>query len=142
MGVLDDAERLEPSSLVAWAGWLAEHHATERGVWLVKAKKATGRQAFGYEDSVVEALRFGWVDATHRPLDAERSMVWFAPRRPASAWSRPNKLRVARLEREGRMEDAGRTATRADRIARTAEATAQGLHTQPGARHPGGPAPG
>jgi uncharacterized protein YdeI (YjbR/CyaY-like superfamily) len=34
-------------------------------------------------------------------------MLWFAPRKPGSAWSRPNKERVARLLAEGRMQPAG-----------------------------------
>ena len=37
-------------------------------------------------------------------------MMWFAPRRPGSVWTGPNKARVARLEAEGRLEAAGRAA--------------------------------
>jgi uncharacterized protein YdeI (YjbR/CyaY-like superfamily) len=76
-------------------------------VWLVSFKKATGRQAFGYEEAVTEALRVGWVDSRSRALDDERTMLWFAPRAAGSGWSRPNKERIARLEREGRMAEAG-----------------------------------
>ena len=74
------------------------------------AKRTTGRQPFDYEAAVCEALRFGWVDAVQKTLDAERNMQWYAPRRPTSGWSRPNKIRVARLEQEGRIEPAGRAA--------------------------------
>ena len=35
-------------------------------------------------------------------------MQWFVPRSPRSTWSRINKERVARLEREGRLLPAGR----------------------------------
>ena len=35
-------------------------------------------------------------------------MLWFAPRKRRSGWSRPNKERIARLEAEGRMAPAGR----------------------------------
>ena len=110
MGAFEDAEQFQPTTLEDWTTWLAEHHADTSGVWLVTAKKATGRQVFDYETSVVEALRFGWVDAVQRRLDDERSMLWFAPRRPRSGWARPNKVRIERLEREGRLEPAGRTA--------------------------------
>jgi uncharacterized protein YdeI (YjbR/CyaY-like superfamily) len=104
----DDAERLEAHTLDDWANWLAAHHAESTGVWLVTAKRATGRQPFDYEAAVCEALRYGWIDAVQRTLDEERSMQWYAPRRPTSGWSRPNKVRIERLEREGRMEPAGR----------------------------------
>jgi uncharacterized protein YdeI (YjbR/CyaY-like superfamily) len=37
-------------------------------------------------------------------------MMWFAPRRPGSVWTRTNKDRVARLEAAGLMEPAGAAA--------------------------------
>jgi uncharacterized protein YdeI (YjbR/CyaY-like superfamily) len=115
MGVMDEAEQLEPATLEDWSTWLAEHHATTPGVWLVSAKKASGRQAYDYDDAVVEALRWGWVDSTQRGVDEHRSMMWFAPRRPQSVWTRNNKQRIARLEAEGRLEAAGRAAVEAAR---------------------------
>ncbi len=35
-------------------------------------------------------------------------MLWFTRRKKGSGWSRPNKERVGRLEREGRMGEAAR----------------------------------
>jgi hypothetical protein len=37
-------------------------------------------------------------------------MLWFAPRKPGSGWSGPNKQRIARLLAEGRMAPAGQEA--------------------------------
>jgi uncharacterized protein YdeI (YjbR/CyaY-like superfamily) len=107
MGVMDDAERLEPAALADWTAWLAAHHDETRGVWLVTPRQAAD-QAFDYEAAVCEALRYGWIDATVRVLDDTRAMQWFAPRRKASGWSRSNKVRIERLEREGLMEAPGR----------------------------------
>lgn len=115
MGVFEEAEELEPRTVEEWADWLAAHHADRPGVWLVSAKASTGRQAFDYDTAVVEALRFGWVDSVQKGVDAERSKLWFAPRRVKSGWSRSNKLRIERLEREGRLEAAGRAAVEAAR---------------------------
>ena len=109
MGVMDDAERLEPTTIEQWRAWLGEHHTQPQGVWLVSARKAAGR-AFSYEDAVLEALRVGWVDSTVKPVDEDRTMMWFAPRRPGSMWTRINKGRVARLEEAGLMEPAGAAA--------------------------------
>ena len=114
MGVMDEAERLEPSSVEEWSAWLAGHHATARGVWLVSPRRAADRPV-GYEEAVLEALRFGWVDSTQKPVDDARSMLWFSPRRRESVWTRINKGRVARLEAEGRMEPAGRAQVEAAR---------------------------
>jgi uncharacterized protein YdeI (YjbR/CyaY-like superfamily) len=90
-----------------WRVWLAEHHATADGVWLVSWRTVTGRPAVGYDAAVEEALCFGWIDSLARKLDEERGMQLFTPRRPGSRWSRSNKERVARLEAAGLIEPAG-----------------------------------
>ena len=104
----DDAERFQPDSLRAWGDWLAHHHDRDHGVWLVTWKKYTGKQVVDYDQAVTEALRFGWVDSKPRKLDEDRSMLWFAPRRSGSGWSRLNKERIGRLEAQGRLEAPGR----------------------------------
>ncbi|MFN8159310.1 MAG: YdeI/OmpD-associated family protein [Candidatus Nanopelagicales bacterium] len=81
--------------------WLAKHQDDGAGAWLVSWKKATGRPAVPYNDLVEELLCVGWVDSTAGTLDAERGMLWCAPRKRRSGWSRPNKERVARLEEQG-----------------------------------------
>jgi uncharacterized protein YdeI (YjbR/CyaY-like superfamily) len=91
-----------------WSDWLENNHQRPEGVWLISWKKTTGKPSVGYEEAVIEALRFGWIDSKGKTLDDERSMLWFSPRRPGSGWARPNKLRVEELEREGRMTPAGR----------------------------------
>ena len=106
---MDDAERLEPDTVEEWSAWLREHHEQPSGVWLVSARKAVDR-AFSYEEAVIEALRWGWVDSTVKPVDERRSMQWFAPRRPGSMWTRINKGRIARLEEAGLLEPAGAAA--------------------------------
>ncbi len=54
-----------------------------------------------------EALCFGWIDSTAGTLDDEHTMQWFAPRKPRSGWSKPNKERVERLLAAGLMAPAG-----------------------------------
>jgi uncharacterized protein YdeI (YjbR/CyaY-like superfamily) len=110
---MDRAERLHFETIADWHAWLVTNHTRHEGVWLVSWKPATGRPAVDYETAVEEALCFGWVDSTARSLDDERGMQWFAPRRKGSLWASSNKERVARLEAQGRMRDAGRAAIRA-----------------------------
>lgn len=109
MGAMDDAERLEPTTVEEWSAWLREHHAQPHGVWLVNRRRAVD-QSLSYEESVLEALRFGWVDSTVRGIDEDRSMMWFSPRRAGSVWTRTNKDRIASLEEAGLMEPAGAAA--------------------------------
>jgi uncharacterized protein YdeI (YjbR/CyaY-like superfamily) len=113
VGVMDEAERFEPATTAEWSDWLARNHARAKGVWLVTPRSVTGRETVDYDTSVVEALRYGWVDATVRTLDEERAMQWFSPRKPTSVWASSNKQRIERLRAEGRLEPAGEAVVRA-----------------------------
>lgn len=76
-------------------------------MWLVSWKKATGKPALSYDEAVSESLCVGWVDSKPRKLDDERTMLYFSARKPTSAWSRPNKIRVEKLRAAGLMMPAG-----------------------------------
>jgi uncharacterized protein YdeI (YjbR/CyaY-like superfamily) len=99
-----------PADLAAWRAWLAANHDTTRGVWVVAWRKASAREPVPYEDLVEEAICFGWIDSTVNILDDERALQLMTPRKPRSGWTRLNRRRVAALEAQGRMTDAGRRA--------------------------------
>jgi uncharacterized protein YdeI (YjbR/CyaY-like superfamily) len=107
---VNDEPRVEPSNRAAWREWLAANHASAPGAWFVYRKKSAGGRAVSYEDAVEEAICFGWIDGLTRPLDADRAMIRFSPRKPRSVWARSNKERVARMEAAGLMTGAGRRA--------------------------------
>jgi uncharacterized protein YdeI (YjbR/CyaY-like superfamily) len=87
--------------------WLAEHHNSEKELWLVFYKKNSGVQSINYEEAVCEALCFGWIDSLVHGIDKEKYEQKFTPRNPKSNWSDLNKRRVKRLIDEGKMTDAG-----------------------------------
>ena len=99
-----------PADHAAWRAWLAANHDAARGVWVASWRKSSGRDAVAYEDLVEEAICFGWIDSTVNVLDEERSLQLMTPRRPKSGWTPLNRQRVAALEAQGRMTDAGRRA--------------------------------
>lgn len=92
-----------PLGLSDWHDWLAAHHRTSKGVWLVTFKKATGQPRIDYEDAVSEALCWGWIDSVSRRLDDARGLLWFSPRNRGSGWSRTNKARLESLVAAGRL---------------------------------------
>ena len=90
-----------------WRKWLRAHHANSSGVWLVFDKQSARKDRLPYADAVEEALCFGWIDSTLRPMDDKQYMQLFTPRKPKSSWSKVNKERVARLVRAGLLHPAG-----------------------------------
>lgn len=101
------ANAVHPKTKAQWRTWLVQNHTRTEGVWLVSYKKDTGKPRIEYDDAVCEALCFGWIDSKVNKLDAERSLLWFAPRKAKTGWSKPNKERVARLLAAGLMQPAG-----------------------------------
>jgi uncharacterized protein YdeI (YjbR/CyaY-like superfamily) len=77
------------------------------GIGFLSHKKATGKSRISYNDSVEEALCFCWIDSKPNKLDEERSMLWFAPRKSNTGWSRLNKERVARVMAAGKIAPPG-----------------------------------
>jgi uncharacterized protein YdeI (YjbR/CyaY-like superfamily) len=109
MATLSGVEVLVPDR-AAWHDWLVEHHASEPAVWLVLTKKGGTVTALTYAEALDEALCFGWIDGQGRRRDEGSVFQRFTPRGPRSRWSARNVGHVERLEREGRMTDAGRAA--------------------------------
>ncbi len=91
----------------AFRTWLESHHTTADHLWVAYYKKATGKRSVTWEETVEEALCFGWIDGIRKSIDDESYMVRFTPRKPKSVWSRRNIELVERLSAEGRMTDAG-----------------------------------
>jgi uncharacterized protein YdeI (YjbR/CyaY-like superfamily) len=101
-----------PSLLVldggAWRGWLAEHHKTSAGVWLILAKKGIVEPtSLTYDHALEEAICHGWIDGQVRRRDDRTYRQRFTPRRARSSWSERNVSIVERLTGEGRMRPAG-----------------------------------
>jgi len=60
------------------------------------------------EESIEEALCFGWIDSIIRKIDEQSHARKFTPRNDDSKWSDVNKKRVEKLTLEKRMTSAGR----------------------------------
>jgi uncharacterized protein YdeI (YjbR/CyaY-like superfamily) len=94
------------SDRAAWRSWLEANHDASTGIWL-QLEKVGPAGRLKYEEAVEEALCFGWIDGQVRGVDATRYVRLFTPRKPKSDWSRVNKQRVERLQRDGLMTAAG-----------------------------------
>jgi len=99
--------------------WLEAHHETETEVHVGFYKKATGKQGMSWSQAVDQALCFGWIDGKVNRIDDERHRQRFTPRKPGSNWSNVNVEKMAKLEAEGLMTNAGRRVFEARREDRT-----------------------
>jgi uncharacterized protein YdeI (YjbR/CyaY-like superfamily) len=90
-----------------WRAWLAKYHNTETEIWLVFYKKGSGKPRISYNDAVMEALSYGWIDSTVKSLDSERFVQRFSKRKKTSGLSQMNKERIRTLVRQKRMTKAG-----------------------------------
>ena len=91
-----------------WGKWLETHHAESPGVRLVLARKgASAPTALTYQEALLDALAYGWIDGQANGRDDSTYLVRFTPRRKRSIWSKRNTVIAERLIEEGRMQAAG-----------------------------------
>ena len=70
-------------------------------------KKATGQPSVTWDDCVVAAIAWGWIDGLRNALDDTSFLQRLTPRRARSNWSQKNVLHAERLIEQGRMQPAG-----------------------------------
>jgi uncharacterized protein YdeI (YjbR/CyaY-like superfamily) len=91
---LTTGKTLNIKTRTEWRNWLQQNFNVENEVWLVYAKKSTGKERIQYNDAVEEALCFGWIDSTNKTLDKDHTIQRFTPRQAKSSYSQPNIERL------------------------------------------------
>lgn len=87
--------------------WLEEHHDTVEEQWVGFYKVSSGKPSISWQESVDEALCFGWIDGLRRKINHDAYRIRFTPRRPNSKWSTKNIANVEDLIAAGRMRPSG-----------------------------------
>ena len=87
--------------------WLERNHVAECELWVKIFKKHTAIPSVTWEDVVVEALCWGWIDSTKKSVDEQAYLQRITPRKAQSSWSKRNREHVMRLICEGRMTEFG-----------------------------------
>jgi len=90
-----------------WRAWLSINHKTETEIWLIYYNKHTGKPKMSYNDSVEEALCYGWIDSTIKKIDKDSFAQRYTPRRKNSRLSELNKERIRILIKQRKMTKAG-----------------------------------
>lgn len=100
-------ETLYVTTRAQWRAWLSEHHALAKDIWLIFYKKYSGKPRISYDDAVLEALAYGWIDSIVKRVNDEYYVQRFSPRRSTSTLSQMNKERIRELISEEKMTKAG-----------------------------------
>ena len=87
--------------------WLRVNHASQTELWVRIYKKATGQPSVTWDDCVVAAIAWGWIDGLRNALDDTSFLQRMTPRRARSNWSQKNVQHAERLIAQGRMQPAG-----------------------------------
>ena len=87
--------------------WLEKNYNKRDELWVGYYKKGTGKKSITWQESVDEALCFGWIDGIRKSIDEESYKIRFTPRRKGSNWSAVNIKRIKELIIEGLVTEAG-----------------------------------
>ena len=105
-----DRPRLKPTFFptpAAFRAWLKKHHKTADELWVGYYRKDCGKPSITWQESVDEALCFGWIDGVRKKVSDEAYTNRFTPRRAGSNWSAINIAKVEELTKKKRMQAAG-----------------------------------
>jgi len=95
------------SSTNDWEEWLLQNHTTTPGIWIKFAKKGSGIPSVYYQDALLVALCYGWIDGQAKTYDANYYLQKFTPRTKKSMWSKRNIGLVEQLIEDKKMQEAG-----------------------------------
>jgi uncharacterized protein YdeI (YjbR/CyaY-like superfamily) len=87
--------------------WFEKNHKKADELWVVYYKKSSGKPSITWQESVDEALCFGWIDGLRKSIDDESYKIRFTPRRKSSNWSAVNIKRMNELIKLGLVMPAG-----------------------------------
>jgi uncharacterized protein YdeI (YjbR/CyaY-like superfamily) len=87
--------------------WLKANHAKENEVWLKLFKKGSDTPSITWEESVMEAIAWGWIDGLKKSHDEKAYFQRFTPRTKTSGWSKTNRDHAENLIKGGRMQRPG-----------------------------------
>jgi uncharacterized protein YdeI (YjbR/CyaY-like superfamily) len=59
----------------AFCQWLERNHVSEPEVWVKIYKKGSGQKTVSWDEAVVEALCWGWIDSVKKSFDDQVNVL-------------------------------------------------------------------
>ncbi len=87
--------------------WLEKNHSKKTELLVGFYKVDSGKPSITYDESVEQALCYGWIDGVRKSFGPDSYTMRFTPRKPKSNWSAINVERVKKLLAKKLMRPAG-----------------------------------
>ncbi len=107
MSKLAVAPKIHFADRKALRAWFMKNHAKTSAFWLIYDKANGKKRALTYDDIVEECLCFGFIDSQPRKVSETQASIYISRRRRGSEWSKLNKSRVMKLQKNKLMQPAG-----------------------------------
>lgn len=104
---MDPGETLDVGSRREWRRWLRANHRRKTEIWLYIYRVGANPRKIALSEAIEGALCYGWIDSVMHPVDREKFILRFSPRRKGSIWAESNRRRVLEMARRGRMRKDG-----------------------------------
>ncbi len=79
--------------------WFEKNYTKATELWVGFYKKDSGKPSITWQESVDQALCFGWIDGIRKSIDEQSYKIRFTPRRPTSIWSEINIKKIEELKK-------------------------------------------
>lgn len=103
MEIFNGVKTFHAKTKIEWREWLSQNYQIEKSIWLIIFHKESNIPTVYYNEAVDEALCWGWVDSSIRKRDNSSYYQYFARRNINSNWSKINKEKIEKLEKENRL---------------------------------------
>ncbi len=100
-------EALSFDSAIKLDTWFEKHHDIHQELWIRIYKKSSSKTSVTWNECVISAISWGWIDSQRKSMDDISYLQRFTPRRYNSMWSQKNRKHAERLIAEGKMQPSG-----------------------------------
>ena len=100
----DNAATHEFENRKAFRIWLENNHSSSDGIWIVFCK---GSRKLTSNDTLEEAICFGWIDGLMKSIDETKYKKYFSKRIDKKKWSEKNKTIYRKLKEEDLITEFG-----------------------------------
>jgi len=87
--------------------WFENKHENDNEIWIGYYKKHTKKESITWDESVEEALKYGWIDGIRKSINDRSYKIRFTLRKENSNWSLKNIKTIEELIKKDLVKEKG-----------------------------------